>query len=292
MSGDDKARLLDSESSKSGEDSGYNWRRRRRKRSAAGQIFHPWARLVLLAWTILVVALVVVGSHRLSGVVKTKVSASDIFVNMANYAMRLKEGRMCYKPANLTSFCEDLGWEVVGKIHRIKHQVFVHDSPNQRCYPTDISAPCEGLAESRFFGSPSECDEHCHWGMAPVGAYLMIGAFVLALALIFSVFCIPLGRDKIMLKASLLQWLVVNFVCIAVVLAMSLVGAYLVIKHDEDSFVIEMEWKEKLLLDLALVISPFLSLGYPIYFWRSVLSIYQGLDTSKHVLSGVWSTKI
>jgi hypothetical protein len=39
--------------------------------------------------------------------------------------------------------------------------------------------------------------------MAPLGAYLMLAGFVLAVFLVFSFVCLPMGADKVRLRKSL-----------------------------------------------------------------------------------------
>ena len=50
-----------------------------------------------------------------------------------------------------------------------------------------------------------------------MGAYLILFSFVLAISLVFSFVCLPLGVDKRRLRKSLFCWLAVDLVCIVVV---------------------------------------------------------------------------
>jgi hypothetical protein len=46
--------------------------------------------------------------------------------------------------------------------------------------------------------------------MAPLGAYLMLSSFILAITLVFSFVCLPMGSDKVKLRKSLFCWLAVD----------------------------------------------------------------------------------
>ena len=46
--------------------------------------------------------------------------------------------------------------------------------------------------------------------MAPLGAYLMLSSFILAITLVFSFVCLPMGSDKVKLRRSLFCWLAVD----------------------------------------------------------------------------------
>ena len=81
-----------------------------------------------------------------------------------------------------------------------------------------------------------------------------------------------------------------SFLAIASILTLSLAGAILILKHEE-RLPGTPQW-QKVLMDLLLLMVPFMSLAAHYFFWRSVLRAYRNIDTSKEVLRGVWSAKL
>ena len=255
-------------------------RRRRAASTALDHVLPRSARIVFVVWIALVVISVVFGRDRMLRE-SARVPMGQILNRVANAAGGLR----CRRPDDPDAICAKLYPDQA--MTNESKGIYVLGEGGGWCATAPSGRHCLGLLENNLFRDREDCERHCRWGWGPEGFYLTLFAFLLSLALILSVLTLPLDRDKPRLRRALASWLRWTMAGIALSLSLSLTGAVLMI-HAE----ISSEWEEGSKLDLSLALAPLVSLCFPIYFWKSVYRLYDSLDVSKQVLSGVWSSKI
>lgn len=227
---------------------------------------------MLIAWTVLVVITTLLCYRRLSDSLLTKYSAVDSL----NLILNLNDE--CLTLVSCQSFSGDR-------------------TPSAwRFDPTLMACRNSSNGCLRGFSTLADCERTCvNVYMAPIGAYLMLASFVISLCLVFSFVCLPFDHDKPRLRNRLFVWLIVDLVAIAFVLVLGVTGAGFIIFHDKDSSIVWSDrWYERLFSDALLVGTPFLVLGFHVYFWRSVCRLFHTIDTCKHLIKSkdTWSDKV
>ena len=187
-----------------------------------------------------------------------------------------------------------------------KHDFFkYHSFVNGSCLHVAMSrnkSICDVKTGFNLFKSKKECERICISSVmnyqkvaAPLGARLMMSGLVLSIFLVFTFLCLPFDSDKVRLKRRLKKWLFADMLLIMVVAIITVTGSILVVKHDgsnDDIMRTESFTVYKIYWDMALLLSPIVVLAFHVNFWRRVYSIFDAIDTSKPVISGVWSTVI